>query len=105
MRRRILSLWCLLFTVLAWGQPRSAAKTEKAAIQRVRNLLVSSFDRSLPNVTLDYFLKYEAEGAPINWETNDCGKQSGNPTVDHNRDLPICVQADVDLKNHGTVVL
>jgi hypothetical protein len=105
MRRKIISLWFLLLTVSVWGQSRPATNTEKTVILRVRNLLASSFDRSLPNVTLDYFLNYEAEGAPIRWVRNDCGEPLRNPNLDLSRDFPLCVRADADLNNGGAVTV
>ena len=95
----ILSLSVLLLTVYLWAQPPSANKKQKAAIQRAKNLIVSSFDRSLPNVSLEFFLKYEAGGAPIKWEVNDCGEQTGNPATDRGHDSPMCVEADFDYKD------
>ena len=95
----ILSLSVLLLTVYLWAQPPSANKKQKAAIQRAKNLIVSSFDRSLPNVSLEFFLKYEAGGAPIKWEVNDCGEQTGNPATDRGHDSPMCVEADFDSKD------
>jgi hypothetical protein len=95
----ILSLWVLLLTVYLWAQPPSANKKQKAAIQRAKNLIVSSFDRSLPNVSLEFFLKYEAGGAPIKWEVNDCGEQPRNPGSDHGGESPMCVEADFDSKD------
>ncbi len=98
MRWTILSLSFQLLTASLWGQLPSA-KTEKAAIQRVKNLMVSSFDRSLPKVTLEFFLKSEGEGALIKWEVNDCGEQTGNATVDSGHDFPMCVAAEIDFKD------
>jgi len=66
-----------------------------AAIQPVKTLLISSLDRSLPKVTLEFFLKYEGEGAPIKWEVNDCDEK----TRDHGRDSAMCIQADIGLKD------
>ena len=57
---------------------------------------MTSFDRDLPEVTLDFLLKYESGGAPITWEVNDCGEQTGNPEIDSGRDSPLCVEADFD---------
>jgi hypothetical protein len=88
MRQVILSLWVLLLTVCLWPQPPSTNKTEKAAIRRARSLIVSSFDRSSPNVSLEFFLKNEGGGAPINWEVNDCGEQNGNPATGDRRNPP-----------------
>jgi hypothetical protein len=99
MWQTILSLSSLLLTICLWAQGPSANKTERGAIQRVKTLPVSSLDRSLPKVTLEFFLKYEGEGAPIKWEVNDCGEQTGNRAVDHGRDSAMCVEADIDLKD------
>jgi hypothetical protein len=78
-------------------------KLEKAAIERAQNTLVSTFDSSLPKVSLKFFLESEAEGAKVSWEMNDCGEQSGNPVVDRGRDLPTCVEASFTLKDRRTV--
>ena len=99
----ILSLWVLLLTVCSWPQPSSTNKTEKAAIRRAKSLIVSSFDRGLPNVSLEFFLKNEGGGAPIKWEVNDCGEQNGDPTTDDRRDPPMCVEADFEAKNLASV--
>jgi hypothetical protein len=105
MRHTILNLWFLFSAAALWAQPPSVNKVEKAAIQRARQSLVSSFDRSLPRVSLEFFLKYEGEGAPIKWEVNDCGEQTGNPAVDDERDSPMCVEANMNLKDRRTVTV
>lgn len=101
----ILSLWVLLLTVCLWPQPSSANKTEKATIRCAKSLIVSSFDRSLPNVSLEFFLKNEGGGAPIKWEVNECGEQNGNPRTDDRRDPPMCVEADFEAKNRTAVTV
>src|SRR5258708_5444567 len=99
MRRTILSLCFLLLAVGLWGQSPSANQMEKVAIQRVKNLIVSSFDPLLPKITLEFFLKSEGEGAPIKWEVNDCGERTGNSTIDSTHDSPKCVAADIEFKD------
>lgn len=101
---RTVFIVCLLLPLLLEAQTGSARKKEQAAIQRVKNLPVSKLDSNLPNVSLEYFLKYESENAPIKWEVNDCGEQSGDPAIDRERDVPMCVEADVDLK-HGALTI
>jgi hypothetical protein len=59
----ILNLVLLLFSFGAWAQRPSVDKTQADAIQRVKSLPISSLDRSLPKVTLEFFLSYEG-GAP-----------------------------------------
>jgi hypothetical protein len=100
----LLSTCLLLQAAPAMAQSSSSTKTEIAAIQRGKNALVSSFDKSLPKVTLAFFLKTEGKGAPIRWEVNDCGEQSGN-LADARSDYPMCVEADMTLKDGRTVTL
>jgi hypothetical protein len=105
MRRMILNLLVLLLTVSLWAQQSSVNKTEKAAIQRAKSLIVSSFDRSLPNVNLEFFLKYEGAGAPIKWEVSDCGDQTGSPPLDQEHGPPMCVEAHFELKGQTAVAV
>ena len=101
----ILSLCFLLLTVCLWAQPSSANKTEKVAIQHAKSLIVSSLDRSLPNVSLEVFLKYEGGGAPIKWGVNDCGDQTGSPALDQEHGSPMCVEADFEFKGQTAVIV
>lgn len=96
----------LLACVLVLGvivQNVREQKLEKAAIERAQNTMVSTFDSSLPKVSLKFFLESEAEGAKVSWEMNDCGEQTGNPAIDRGRDMPTCVEASFTLKDRRTV--
>jgi len=97
MRGTSLSLLILLVTSCVPPQGPPADQRE-AAIQRVKTLLVSSLDHGLPKITLEFFLMYEGEGAPIKWEVNDCG-ETLDTVVDHKQDSATCVRADVGLKD------
>jgi len=99
MRRTIPSLCFLFLAVGLWGQSTSVSPAEKAAIQRVKNLMVSSLDPLLPKVTLEFFLKTESEGGPIQWEVNDCGGRPENSTVNGTHESPKCVAADIEFKD------
>ncbi len=99
----ILILCVLLLTACLWAQQSSVNKAEKVAVQRGKDLIVSSLDRSLPNVSLEFFLKYEAGGAPIKWEANDCGVQVGRPALDQEHGAPMCVEADFEFKGQTAV--
>jgi len=101
----ILNLWILLLTACLWAQQASVKNTEKVAIQRAKSAIVSSFDRSLPNVRLEFFLKYEGGGTPIKWEVNDCGDQTGNPGLDQEQGSPMCVQAEFEFKGRKAVTV
>jgi hypothetical protein len=105
MRRIILNLWVLLLTVCLWAQQSSVNKTKKVAIQRAKSLIVSSSDRSLPNVSLEFFLKYEGGGAAIRWEVKNCGDKTGNPPLDQEYGSPMCVEADFEFKGQTAVTV
>ena len=104
MRRMVLNFWVLLLTVCLWAQQSSVNNTERVAIQRAKNLIVSSFDRSLPNVSLEFFLKYEGGGAPIKWDVNDCD-QTGSPALDQEHGSPMCVEADFEFEGQTAVTI
>ena len=99
MQQTILTLLFLLLPFCARAQVPSADNTYMAAIQLVKTLPISSLDLSLPKVTLEFFLKYEGEGAPIKWEVNDCSEPTRNTVVDHARESAMCVEADIALKD------
>lgn len=98
-----LILCVLLPSACLWAQRSSVNKTEKVAIQRAKSLRVSSLDRSLPNVSLEFFLKYEGRGAPIKWEVNNCGDEAGGPVPDREQGAPMCVEADFEFKAQTAV--
>ena len=104
MRKIILSLWLFLLVSGLYAQSSPEEKKEKETIQHAKGLLVSTLDRSLPKVSLEYFLKYESAGALIHWEVNDCGEQTGDPAVDKDRDLPTCVEADFDVDHRAITI-
>jgi hypothetical protein len=88
----------VLITHLLWAQHPYSKEAENAAIKRVKTVDVSLLDRGLPKVTLEFFLKYEGEGAPIKWRLSNCGQSTGNPFLEREQDSPVCVEADIDLK-------
>lgn len=95
---RVSSLIFVLLTCSLWGQHTYPNEAEEAAIERVKTTQVSSLDRGLPKVTLEFFLSYEGEGAPIKWRMGNCSQLNGNRSIDREQDPSICVEADIDLK-------
>lgn len=90
----------LTFVCSVWAQD---ASTEKAAtIERVKNLRVSSLDRGLPDVTVDFFLKYEGEGVPIEWRMTDCAQAKGSSQAAESKPAT-CVEAHFDSKDNRSV--
>jgi hypothetical protein len=96
MRHTTLGLLLLMLTPGMRAQVPSADAA--GAIQRVKELPISSLDQGLPKVTLEFFLQYEGEGAPTKWEVNDCSKTQ-HAVVDRQRDYAMCVRADIGLKD------
>jgi hypothetical protein len=104
MRRALLYL-PLLLTNYLWAQSSPADKAEQSTIARAKKILVSRIDARLPKVSLEFFLNYESQGAAIHWEVNDCGEQTGNPSMDQGRNFPVCVEADFDLHHRSVSVV
>lgn len=92
---KLLGLILVLFAGSLWAQHSYPHKLDETAIRRVKMVDVSSLDRGLPKVTLEFFLNYEAEGVPIKWRMSDCDLPNEDSFVGGQR---ICVEADIDLK-------
>ena len=77
---------------------------DEAVIRRAKAIPVSSLDSSLPNVSLEFFLEYEAGGESIHWEVNDCSADSGKRSAQRGNDFRLCVEADFDFKHQSVSV-
>ena len=95
----------LILTAYLWAQPHAANTKNRKAIQRAKALRVSAVDRSLPKVSLEFFLQSEGAGAPIEWHVNGCGEHAESHTADAKYDPPICVEADVNLADRAEVTV
>ena len=95
----------VLLTCSLWGQHKYANKAEETAIERVKTTEVSSLDGGLPKVTLEFFLSYEGEGAPIKWRVVDCDQLNENRSVEREQAPGKCVQADIDLKGDRSATI
>jgi len=93
-----------LFLILATLTCSAAQSTDQLAIERARTTIVYTFDKSLPKVSLEDFLKQSTNNALLTWEVNDCGEQSGDPE-DSQRDLPICAQVTLKATNGRTATV
>lgn len=98
------SLLATLLLVVVPASPQTAQqKSDRAALERAKSVLVSTLDRTLPRVSLEFFLSNESDGARIQWEVNDCGEQTGSPEANRGRDFPMCVEAEVFLKDQRSL--
>ena len=90
----------ILAILLSAGVPQTVTQARDAeAIAAAKNASVQRIDPSLPDKTLEKWLR-EIVGrqARITWEVNDCGEQTGNPEADKGRDFPMCAEAQVSLQ-------
>jgi hypothetical protein len=95
----------VLSTASLWAQHQHPTAATGAAVERVKALQASSLDRGLPEVSLEFFLAYEAEGAPVKWSVTDCYRIKGNPSTDREQVATICVEANIDTKDDRSVTL
>jgi hypothetical protein len=87
-----------LALVFLLGAVQIGPLPEREAIERAKNTIVRSVDSTLPNETLETWLRdLFGSGAKVAWEVNDCGEQTGDPQRDRDRDFPMCVDASVSL--------
>ena len=93
MRLAVLLL-LLLETPLSWAQ-KLEGKIQRAAIRIAKAALISNFDNSLPRISLEYFLDYEAAGAPVVWEATACPLTSQAANADAYK----CVLATVEFRD------
>ena len=95
----------MLLTCSLWGQHTYPNKAEEGTIERVKTTQVSSLDRGLPKVTLEFFLSYEGEGAPIHWQMSSCDQLNGNRFISRKQAPAICVEAEIDLKDDRSATI
>jgi len=94
--------WILLFFVaIAPAGTALSQISADVAIGFIDDLPASRLDPALPR---DSFLSWLKDligppSAAVQWEMNDCGTLTGIPWADQNRDVPVCLEANVQLTN------
>ena len=80
---------------LAMSAPQ---ERDAKAIEAAQNTNVRQIEPSLPSKPFAQWLR-DALGTKekVKWEVNDCGEQTGNPTLDRDRDFPMCAEAQAAL--------
>jgi hypothetical protein len=96
----------LLSSALSLRAKNDAIKARDAKlIRQVQEISVSQLDPALPSVSFEKWLHAEAGAdAEFHWEVNDCGEQTGT-AADRGRDVPMCVEAQADMKDRRTIVV
>ncbi|HEY7680111.1 MAG TPA: hypothetical protein VIC04_06280 [Terriglobia bacterium] len=73
---------------------------EEAAVDFAKRTLASELDSALPKQPFGaWFTQLMGPTAEVFWEMNDCGEQTGDPAIDSQRDLPVCVGAEAQLED------
>lgn len=99
--RNLLSAFAitLLFCSAANGQI-----TQEDAIDLLEQYPAARLDSLLPKTAfLTWFKEVVGATAKITWEINDCGEQSGVPSVDQQRDMPVCFEISAILPDRRIV--
>ncbi len=96
----------LVLGSVAGAQTGSDDPVSQTRIAKAKKALVSDLEPGLPSVSLDHYLKTEGGAdTTIEWETNDCGKQTGDPEKTP-YDFPICAQATLSpAGDHKVIVM
>lgn len=81
-----------------------AQSIESEAIEFVKNININKLDSNLTSVTFEKWLqKIAGNKLKIGWELNDCGEQTGVPSIDSLRDIPMCVGVSAFLINEQKI--
>ena len=96
-----------LFIPLMAGQsPLHAQISEDEAVQYIQEIPVSRLESGLPNQPFgEWVASISGPETKLYWEINDCGEPSGDPAVDDDRDLPVCVSVDGELADGRNIVV
>ena len=90
------------------ARPWSAGDPSRdaAAIEAAKKAIVHQIDPALPRTTFESWLRGLAGAKAVTrWEVNDCGEQTGNPSLDKERDFPMCAQVQVSLGGNRELTL
>jgi len=95
---KILSL-IIVFLILSASSP---ALADDDYVRFAKSLPAKDFDKSLPSVPTEHWLTLilPRDIAAV-WGDNvtDCGEQTGDPAIDRERDMPLCIEIELKQKD------
>jgi len=100
-----IAIGCLLLSsaLSLWAKNDAIKARDARLIRQVQEISVSQLDPALPSVSFQKWLHVEAgASSEFHWEVNDCGEQTGT-AADRGRDVPMCVEAQADMKDRRTI--
>ena len=96
-------LLSLTLMLLFWAPLRSQVTLEDA-VDLLGQYRVSRLDSLLPRTPfLTWFKSVVGNSAKLEWEINDCGEQTGDATLDADRDFPSCIEVTATLPDQRKV--
>jgi len=92
--------YVLLLILALNGTAVQISAEDAKAIKAAKQTSVRQIEASLPDKPVETWL-HDLVGAQtkIVWGVNDCGEQTGNPSLDKDRDFPMCAGAEVLLRD------
>jgi hypothetical protein len=95
----------LILGLLVVGVTVAAAGSDQKFIEAAKRTSARRLDARLPRISVSRWLDgLAAPGTLVAWEVNDCGEATGSP-ADTARDLPVCAEADLSLRDGRRVSL
>ncbi len=86
--------------------PAEALADEQDFLGAAKSTLASQVEPGLPDEPIDVWLAAViGREVPIAWGINDCGEQTGDPSVDKERDFPLCGELEATLAPGRSVYL
>jgi hypothetical protein len=80
----------------------AARVSDRRLIEYAKKISAAKLDEQLAAIPLASWLRQAAgHDVRMTWEVNDCGEQSGDPDLDEDRDIPLCVEADLYVPGGG----
>jgi len=80
----------------------AARASDRRLIEFAKKIPANKLDDQLAPIPLGSWLRQAAgHDVRMTWEVNDCGEQTGDPDLDEDRDIPLCVEADIYVPGGG----
>jgi hypothetical protein len=90
--------------ILLLSAPAFPQITQEDAIDLLEQYPAARLDSLLPKTAfLSWFRDIVGSDAKITWEINDCGEQTGVPSVDQGRDIPVCFEISAVLTDRRII--
>jgi len=91
----------LLLLLLSNPVASQISANETKAVEAAKKTSVHQIENSLPDKAFEQWLReLVGPNAQVVWNVNDCGEQTGDPSIDHARDIPLCVDSQVTFKGN-----